>query len=187
MEFTLSLQNTYGWQAGGTHSTGMLSCFVICYFLFILVPISERRIARTSSRRRLSDSVTLFWISSAPTPEESSSPPHLEGTIPSSTPHSRANLTRMDATQVSRSIPWHDHVVLLFFNDRFSHISRLIRWFQQNKIHKNWETWPGIEPRSLAQLSTTLIIMLECYPCLCEVEIESYLCMVDSVQFVSLI
>ena len=82
----------------------------------LLLDVSERRTARTSSRRRPSESVTLFWISSAPTPEASLSPPHLERTILSSTPHNRGNWTRMDATPVSCSVPWHDHVVVLFFN-----------------------------------------------------------------------
>ena len=31
-------QNTYGWQAGGTHPTGMLSCLMIFFFATGVLP-----------------------------------------------------------------------------------------------------------------------------------------------------
>ena len=66
----------------------------------------------------------------------------------------------------------------------FFHNSRLMRWILQNKIYKNSESWPGIEPRSLAYLSATLIFTLEYFLCFCDAEIESYSCMSGSAQFV---
>ena len=44
---------------------------------------------------------------------------------------------------------------------RVFHNSCLIRQIQQNKIYKNSETWPRIEPGSLAQQSGRLTITLE--------------------------
>ena len=48
----------------------------------------------------------------------------------------------------------------------FFHNSRLIRWTPQKEKLQNIQTWPGIEPRSLAQLSATVTITLECF-CAC--------------------
>ena len=66
----------------------------------------------------------------------------------------------------------------------FFHNSRLIRWIQQNKIYQKSETWPGMEPRSLAYQSGTLTITPNYFLCLCEAIIKPYSCLGDSVQFI---
>ena len=69
----------------------------------------------------------------------------------------------------------------------FFHNSRRIRWIQQNKIYQKSETWPGMEPRSLAYQSGTLTTTPECLLYLCEAIIEPYSCLGDSVQFIEFI
>ena len=62
--------------------------------------------------------------------------------------------------------------------------SNIIRQIEQKKITKKIGDLTRDEPRSLAQLSGTLTITLNCFVCLCEAIIESYSCMGDSVQLV---
>ena len=66
----------------------------------------------------------------------------------------------------------------------FFHNYRLIRQSQPKQIMINSETCPEIEPRSLALLTAIRTTTLECFLCLCEAVIESYLCMGNSVQFI---
>ena len=65
---------------------------------------------------------------------------------------------------------------------QFIHNSRLIRWIQQNNFYKKINRIDQIA--CLAVRSGTLTIILECFLCLCEAVIESYLCIGDYVQFI---